>query len=90
MKELQAWLNARPRLKYSLSLIEGSLIGGIGSYAIGWLNGTGTLTRDGLKRTLVGAISTGVTAVYNTWKTSPAQAKIAEDLEQMKKAAAGG
>jgi len=68
---VQAWLNARPKFKYAVSALEGALFGSVGSYLIGYLNGTGTFTSAGLKRTLVGGLTTGLTAVYNTWKTPP-------------------
>lgn len=71
LQEIQKWINDRPMVKYAVSTIEGSVFGALGSYLIGYLNGTGTLTAAGLKRTVVAALVTGLTAVYNTWKTKP-------------------
>ena len=71
MAFLQSWLNDHPKAKYALSAVEGALIGSVGSYLVGYLNGSGTFTTAGLKRTVVAGITTGVTAIYNTWKTPP-------------------
>ncbi len=69
--KFQAWLNANPRAKYLLSSAEGASFGVIVSYLVGVVNGTGTFTWAGLKRTIATALVTGITAAYNLWKVPP-------------------
>ena len=71
MNRLQAWLNSHPTAKYLLSTAEGAMLGVMGSYLTGVVNGVAVLSVDGLKRTAISAVLTGVVAAYNTWKTPP-------------------
>ena len=70
IQKFKDWLNANPTIKMALSTGEGAAFGVIASYLTGIVNGTGTFNGNGLKRTLVAALSTGAVAAYNLWKKS--------------------
>ena len=71
IKKIESYLNANPKTKYILSTGEGAAFGVVFSYIVGVLNGSGTITVTGLKRTAAMALVNGLTAAYNLWKTPP-------------------
>ena len=72
--KIQAWLNLHPVVKSAVATFEGAAFGVLASYLTGIVNDNGAFSGAGLKRTCAMAVSTGLVAVYNMFKTVPGSA----------------